>query len=102
MGARKRLALQIHQANLKTCPSPWRATHLPCASTYLNLFRCRMRHAGACLMSSRFCASCRQQQWSQKNLSSLSNISVALIVKRCAGHEREGQGKEVVFCRLYD
>lgn len=31
-----------------------------------------------CLISSRFCASCRQQQWSQKNLSSLSSISVAL------------------------
>ena len=40
---------------------------------------------GTCFMSSRFCASCRQQQWSQKNLSSLSNISVALARGRGRG-----------------
>jgi hypothetical protein len=37
-----------------------------------------MRHGGALLMSMRFCASCRQQQLSQKNLSSHDSISMAL------------------------
>ncbi len=53
-------------------------TYRPCDSMYLNLLRCSMRHCGACFMSIRFCASCRQQQWSQKNLSSQLSISMAL------------------------